>query len=320
MNSKHPVIVAAILAGLCLALPHPGLAQDTSASSGQATDTSKLRWKLNQGESYTLNLSQKTTAKTEIDSRSNRVNSDVKIQFQWDIDNVDDDGVATIKQSIASIAVSVSDPEVPAQAVAFDTDSDQKPSRNSRDLLKQVKPLIGLEFVVSLSNRGELLNVELPEETEKRINELPNALRLKALFNQQGLTELLRSSTLVFPESLTEKKWQTDDLQSTPFGKLNRTVNYTLDDTSDSAWSIQSNISVSSETQTDEEIIASKTGDKGAKLIAFNGSGTLKFDPVSGRVVSSNSTSTAKTSAEYREKTIVTNVTSVVEMQLTPKQ
>lgn len=281
--------------------------------SNQCEAQDDLRWNLKKDAQFVLELTQTSSGSSSVDSRTSTVESTTKLRFDWLVADVDRQGVATVKQTLKAIAVSVADPQVPSQAIAYDTDSSDKPSKSSRKLLQQVEPLIGISFSVSISPRGEIQKIDLDAETKKKIDQLPDAMKLKALFSRDGLVELLGATNLVIPAD-DAKQWEQTEQRVTAFGKMDRTHEYsigldrTIDDEKLTEIKFTTRVALPKESQVE-----------GVRLTSFQGQGTIWFNRTSGFLSSSKSSNELTTERDYREKVIKTVVTNSIESTLKKK-
>lgn len=278
---------------------------------------SKIAWKFKKGDSFQVQLVQESSTRTRVDQRETVINSDNTMVFDWKVTDVDDKGNATIEQSLKSIKLSVADPAVPAQAVRYDTSGENEDiSKVSKKLLEQIRPLVGLKFNVTMDQRGQILAVELPDETKDTLNQLPETLRLRTLFSDQGLKDLLGASAVVLPEGKlkADDSWTEKELVPTPFGNFQRVRNYAyrgvrkIDDRSFGEFELSSTMEPAN---TNDQ----QDSDAGT-LDSYQGSGKLVFDIEQGYFTSSVSSNTARTKTSYREKQINSEVTNRIEMTI----
>lgn len=286
------------------------------AMSAVAQDA-PLQWSLKQGDQFTLELLQNTTSETSVDSRGAQINAQTTLQFDWNVTDIDKDGTATIEQSIASIKLSMGDPQVPKQAVSYDTQSTKKTNSTSRELLKQAKSLLGLKSIVKMSRQGKTISVEIPDETTKQIDQLPEALGIKALFSKRGLAELMGASEVAFPTESNQKIWNVESNKPTSFGQFKQTRIYELGDVKMVEGKKMQEILLLSQVALAQQPTASKSP---TRFKSFKGSGTMLFDLDGGFLAESNSSNTILTEREYREKVIQVSVSTTLRMILTKKK
>jgi len=220
----------AVAAGVCMlfSMPLPCSAQDAD---------SDLKWQFREGDRFLARLDQKTITSTTVDRRTVRLFSNTTVEFEWVIQGVEQlaegDGgkttaIATIEQTIRSIRLEVENPEFPSQAISLDTGSQQRPRRESLNLLRQVEPLIGLKFVVKMTDRGKLMDLNTPPETLAQLGELPESLKLQELFSPAGLSGLLEGSVILLPNEpqTVGSQWEISDSVGNPFGRFARSRKY----------------------------------------------------------------------------------------------
>lgn len=285
-------------------------------ASGQSQ---QLKWNLETGDQFEVRLVQTSNARTSVDSRDTMTDNSTTIVIDWKVTDVAENGDATIEQSLKSIKLSVGNPAVPSQAIAYDTSSPQAEiSKSSKKLMNQVMPLLGLRFNMVMSPLGEIKSVSLPTETKDVINQLPATMKLRALFSEKGQKEILGDSVIALPsEGISAgEKWTDVDLTSTAFGDFNRKLVYTFvgNQQVDGQDFAEFKLDASMEPmKNDDESTAHGASLKGS-LIAYSGTGTLMFDLAGGYFSSSKIANRVDTERPYREKTIKTVVTSVIEM------
>ena len=285
--------------------------------------TDGLKWKLKQGDQFQATLVQTSSTKTQVDSRATEINSSTTIVFDWTVTDLDANGDATVEQSLTSIKLSVADPAVPDQAVNYDTASQDKPSKVSQSLLKQVMPLIGLKFDVVMSPLGEIKHVSIPDDTQKQLDQLPETLKLRNLFSKPGLKDILGAAAIVLPdEKLSDGQTWADAMETTTaFGRFNRKRTYTFVGTKtvNGKEMAEFTLVATLEPVSDESSTQPNGLNEGGKLIGFSGSGQLMLDVEGGFFSTSKIRNEAQTEKPYREKKIGTTVTNQIEMTVTRK-
>lgn len=296
-------------------------------SSELSAQSKPLKWKLAAGDRFEVTLNQTSSADSRIDSRKTLIENATTLKMNWDVQSVVK-GTATIAQSFQGISLNVSNPAIPSQAVAFDTaatDPEVKEfSKPSKAMLKQIKPLIGLKFIVTMAASGEIKEVTLPPATADVINQLPDTVRIRQLFSPQGLSEILGASAIVFPGKPVEsgESWTDKKPVTTPLGEFSRDRNYTVvgkaSDAGDDVVEISMEPSMTPQQpaagETDEEKSVESSLD--SKLISFSGSGKLLFDTNEGYLKSSEFENELKSERPYREKTIETVVKNQIRMTI----
>ena len=272
----------------------------------------QLAWKLVAGEQFSVSFDQKSTTKTDVDGRRTTINSSTIMSMDWDVIGVDAKGIATIQQTITSLLVAVGDPAVPAKAISFDTGSTAKPSKESAKILAQIKPLIGLKFDVSMNPQGEILNVKPQPAALEILQTLGGSLELQALFSEQGVQDIWGAAAIVLPttELTPGASWTKSDNVENALGTFARERTYTF---SGNGTGDEQALALFEIVATLEPV--STPAEDAGSLLAFNESGSLKFN-TAGYFVSSQSKSSTHTTLPYREKTIDTVVENSIEMTI----
>lgn len=188
-----------------------------------------LRWKFVAGDSWRVNFQQKVTTDSSFGGKPLKLSVDTTLGQTWKVDSVAENGAAVITQSFDRIAVTMDLP--PAAPLAFDSTSKRKPSGDAKVIADQLLPLLGPTFRITMSPRGELLDVEPSAELDKALSGLSDDTRLKRLFSKTGLHDVLRQSLTVLPENAVEPSatWdQTAELDSA-VGRVQLSTTYTYE-------------------------------------------------------------------------------------------
>lgn len=288
-----------------------------------------LRLKLETGDKFEIVLVQNSNSETKIDSRETNVDSATTITMGWEVSEVEPNGDATIAQSLTSVKLSVTgftrkkkgDTASPLMSISFDTSAPDGITRESKNLMKQIQPLLGLKFDVVMSPRGEIKEVTVPEAMTELLDKMPDTQSLRALFSKTGLKDILGASAIVLPEGLKEgQSWTEKSISKTALGTFNRNRTYTFvgKKTVDGAEIAEFSVAVTleptdvTETKTASDILNSK-------LIEFTGSGKLLMDVEEGFFKTSKVENRAHSEKPYREKKIDTVVSNQIEMTVTKK-
>ena len=215
------------LLALALAATFIGLVNQSQAQS------EAMSWKLAVGDRFKVSLNQNSSALTKVESRKTLIENVTDLEMSWDVVKVTKE-IATIEQAILGISLAVSNPAVPSQAISFDTSASEEDakeySKSSRALFKQIKPLIGMKFNVTMALNGEIKEVTLPPASAEVINQLPDTVRLRQLFSPEGLNAMLGASAFVFPEKPIDAgaSWTEKKSVATPLGEFARKRVYTV--------------------------------------------------------------------------------------------
>ena len=297
--------------------------------SNAIAQSSGIQWKLNKGDEFAVVLMQNSISETTVDARETTVESATTIAMDWLVTEIDSNGDATVEQSLASVKLSVTgftrkrkgDTAAPSLAISFDTAAPAGITNESKKLMNQIQPLLGLKFDVVMSPLGEIKKVTIPAGVTEQLNKMPDTQRLRNLFSKNGLKDILGAAAIVLPEDLTVgQTWTVDSPTSTALGTFVRKRTYTfvgnrtVDGKELAEFSLAVALDPSKEAQTKT---ASSSLD--SKLIEFIGSGTLLMDVENGFFKNSKIENRARSEKPYREKKIDTIVSNKIEMTVTKK-
>ena len=285
------------------------------------------KWKLNQGDQFSVALNQTSKSLTKVDAREITVDNSTMIELDWSVANVDDQGVATIEQVLTRVKLSVNgfarvkkgERATPLKDIGFDTAAADDVTKDSKTLLKQIQPLLGLKFTVMMDPNGKINDVTISKEVTEQLNQMPEAQNLKRLFSSEGLTELIGASAIVFPGDLDKTRTWTEksNVDSPLLGQLNRvrTYQYMGDKDVDGKSIGQFDLTVDLTSAPSEDAADSLKG----KLLEFSGSGELFMDLDGGYLTSSKVQNKTVSEKPYREKMITTTISNEIEMTVEKK-
>ena len=281
----------------------------TSVSLGQG-----IRWKFSVGDQFIVTQNQTTTMETVVNKRKSNVGSTVELLANWKVISVDS-GTALIEQSVQAIKINIDNPADNTKSVAIDTASEAKPSKNSRKLMKELQPLVGMVFELKMDNRGEILSVEVPDETQQLLDAIPTDSWLKASLDPGKLQAQIQSTSLPLPEAALQTGQSVEvgpmigptSVATAPLGK--RKMTYTGQKNIDGRELDVFSLS------TVEKFDAAKATPPGETpsanlpdIATFKWEGELRFDSTEGHCVDCQQQTTIATSRSYRDMEMATNV------------
>ncbi|MFT5300576.1 MAG: hypothetical protein ACI87E_002989 [Mariniblastus sp.] len=298
-----------------------------SFPNASVAQTSSPHWTFEKGDRYALSLTQTSKSVTTVDARETTLDNETVMEMDWHVTAVDDDGNATIDQSLTRVKLTVAgftrkkkgDPASPLKDIAFDTAAATNPftTKDSKTLLQQVQPLIGLEFTVTMSRLGEITDVSIPKTVTEQLEKMPDTQNLRALFSKTGLKEMLGASAMVFPDPLKiGDAWSDESVTKTAFGNFNRNRKYTYAKNSNNDSIAEFELEV---TLDPVEAASSDSDSLKSKLLDFYGTGTMQMDLAQGHLKSSIIKNSIQSEKPYREKTIGTKITNQIETVVTKK-
>jgi hypothetical protein len=274
-----------------------------------------LRWKLQPGEKFRVEFSQKSDLETTVGTKPLKMSIDMTMDMNWSVDAVDQQGVAQLTQSFSRLAMKM---DIPGTgAIQFDSAAPAPAAGPAKDIAAAVAPLIGAPFVLKMNDRGEILEVKLSDEATKAFEAAAADARLKSVFSKESISETLRQSSAVLPEKPVQmgESWNVVTQTASPLGLVKQASTYTYDGTESRDDRTLEKIKVESTLTLD------KQQDPSSPKIVLKEqqqSGTLYFDPAAGRFVDSEITQKLTTETPYREMIIRTKASSTMQMKITP--
>jgi hypothetical protein len=294
-NNRYRLMLA--IAATCL-IARPAAAQ------------SPLRWKLSEGEQLVILVEQHTTSDVSFSGKQLSTTIDLKLDMLWEVTAVKP-GEIELKQTIRQIQLKLQ----PAGAAALEYDSASKawPAAQARDLATAISPLIGAELSVTMNGRGAIQEVKAANEAAEQLLAGESAAG-RAAFSKAHLRQLLGQSLIIFPEKSVAEgdSWTSDTNLTAALGEFKRQTTYTLAGLEEREGTSLAKI----ESTTKLEPVAPQGGGTAAKPAAapkvksHEQTGTILFDPESGKLVEANETQELVTERPYRDTTIVVSLKS----------
>ena len=170
----------------------------TSALSAQSAEP--LRWKFRKGERLQYDLRHQTINKVDAGQRGSITTTMTQdMNTFWTVKNVAPEGNATIVQSFDRIQVKM---EMPGgRSFEYDSDSDDPPEGMAALVAPMLNALTEAEFTLTMTPRGEVLDVEIPEKFAEAFRNAPGAQMMGDIASAEGLRLLFERSSVKFPEA-----------------------------------------------------------------------------------------------------------------------
>lgn len=193
-----------------------------------------LRYKFKAGDKLHYEMTQSMAMEMQLPQQPEPLNNVVNQKMYIELETLEvlADGSARQRQAITRIVLSVDVKGGPvAQSLKYDSDSKEEPTGPlAQTMIKALKPMIGAEWLQTMSPRGEVLEVEIPEKFANSLKSNPGAAMMGNLGSAEGLKQLSSQAAMSFPEAplKAEESWdQTIELKM-PFGlmKTKKTTTY----------------------------------------------------------------------------------------------
>jgi hypothetical protein len=208
INSKLCSIVLAVVTVVAVL---------SDASTTRAEDP--LRWKLETGQKLNYNMVQDMTigvAGGPLGNQNMQIHQ--VMNMIWDVVEAKEDGDALIRQKFDRVQTKMTMP--PLGVVEYDSASDQAPVGIAAMLAPVYKALTEAEFELTMTPRGEIKDVMIPEKLIEALKASPNAAALGDLATPDGFKKMMSQSALVLPENAPQAGEQSETKveMGAPFG------------------------------------------------------------------------------------------------------
>ncbi|MGI9515508.1 MAG: DUF6263 family protein [Pirellulaceae bacterium] len=276
-----------------------------------------LAWKFAKGDSFVINIQQDTTVKTVVDRRVVDQNNQMTMEIDWVVDRVDSDA-AVVRQTITRIVAELTMPGADGPRTVNYDSANEKHKGDARRMASSFSCIINQPIHVTITSRGEITGVEVPEETLESLRQMPGSIQGRRMFEEDSIRELFVQAGMQLPEPDAGNSWETkrEFRIGTP-QKFNLTTKYSIADADKNPLKIQF---------TGTLALIEDTGQRPPELEFENieladqeSSGTISFDTESGNCTSSNSTTMLKTRTRYRDMEVMSTVDSSVKMTVERK-
>jgi hypothetical protein len=274
--------------------------------TNQANAQTLLRWKLKPNESLHVAIEQHTDSTVSFTGKSAATKIDLTLVLGWNILTADDAGFR-IRQTIERIHQKLT--TVQSGTIGFDSASSAKLTGQSRDLADSLRPLVGAEFEMTMTPRGEITAVQPANNSAKALmaaleTNPDGDATAKATTAKSTVEQMLRRPLLVLSDKpvAANESWSVSSQRPTAAGPLTINTTYTLNKLSDQNGKPIANINIS----------AAFTPAPGGQLTIkepFH-SGQIQFNVADGRLIEIKQQQKLTTQRPYRETTITVTLDS----------
>ncbi|MEM7454007.1 MAG: DUF6263 family protein [Planctomycetota bacterium] len=282
------------------------------------------QWKFNEGDQFSVTMTQSSEITSNLtladvddqDKIGRTARSELILDMDWQVTAIED-GNAIVEQTISRIRVVADTGSASEDEISIDTSSDDPLRGIAGSLRTQMKSLIGLAFDVTMSPRGEVIDVTVSDETQEALRAIPGSMQIRQMMTAESMADLYGQAVVVLPEDSLEEgqPWETSAQIGTAMGAVSRTNRYTFAGMQE----VDGRSLASFDVVTTLEPVATEGETPESRLVDFEGGGTMMMDLEAGHFVSSTASNVMNTEREYFDKTIVTTVSSDVEMQIEKK-
>ncbi|MEZ6107640.1 MAG: DUF6263 family protein [Pirellulaceae bacterium] len=176
----------------------------------------ELRWKFATGDRYAVTYEQQVEQTTEVLLKPVTIETHSKIEMEWEVLGVDSDGNATIRQRFSGLELTIRSSR--GDFLEFDSSVDDAETGKGSEVGKVLMPLMEAPYEITMSPRGEILKVEVPETSLEEIRQSASSMRLRRLFSEESLVETLSFVAVTLPEGEVSpgESWESERAAGTP--------------------------------------------------------------------------------------------------------
>jgi hypothetical protein len=191
-----------------------------TAITAQSRADRLLRWKLQPGEAIDVRMVQDMDMTTNVLGKPLASSADMSMVMRWVIEDVDQEGVTEMRQSIQRLQMTMQTPG--GAPVVYDSASQDAPVGMAKNLAKNMQPLIGVEFIQTMSPRGEIIDVRLSDAANAKLARAPAGAQVREVFSDDGIKSLLHQAATVLPERAVKPgdQWTGVTRTQSPVGTL----------------------------------------------------------------------------------------------------
>lgn len=266
------------------------------------------RWKFTAGEELAYEFQQQSQTETKGAGKPSSAIVKMSMQVSWKVEKVDEQGGATITQTIKRLSATLQVDKL--DAISYDSATPSAASGPAREIADAVKSIVGAPFTVQLNARGEVSSVEPSDGLRDALEKA----KANPIFSADGLLRVIRQASFVVPEQAVaaDASWETISEAPSPLGQLEQTSRYTYAGPAEREGKTCEKVDV------DTKLTLRKSNDAGAPVVIKESEqrGTLWFDAAAGRLAASEVKQRLVTERPYREMIIRVQTTSTMEMKL----
>src|SRR4051812_8517048 len=156
----------------------------------------RLKFQKDQTNEYVMVQEMKMTMPTPMGMLNMTMRQTVDLSMH--VEEVKDDGSARVKTKFNKVTMEMKG--LPTGDVEIDSTKDEQQDNAFAKMMGGMIHAMGkAEFTATMSPRGEVSDVKLPEELVKEFQKLPNSAQFGDFFSEKGLKNIMGHSGLVLP-------------------------------------------------------------------------------------------------------------------------
>lgn len=175
-----------------------------AASTARAADA--VVWKFTPGLTNRFQMSQDTKVTKTGAGGDMSVDSVLTIDMSWTVKEVKPDGSAILEQRVDRMRMTISTAE--GLQSEIDTDAKEDAQGQAAMAAPLLKAITGNAFTVTMTPRGEVTDVIVPDAVGEALKNQPGAAQMGELASAVGFKKMVSQASFVLPEKLeVGKEW-----------------------------------------------------------------------------------------------------------------
>jgi hypothetical protein len=290
----------------------------TSGATAHA-QARQLRWRFAPQQRYEIQIEQSTELETEVDLVKQTVRTATGLRSRWTVVGFDARQVAQIEMVLVGAKLNVTMPTT-SGVRTLEVDSaveDKDADAREIEMRQNLQAILGKPIRLSVTDRGEIVGVELDASTKEAIRTAPQSMQIRQAISEEGLRELFASAIPVLPEGDVEPNvsWTLAKEFGNPLGRFRRDHTFTWQGSESRGGTEQEKIGVSA-TLTPISPASLESTSPPVTIKSQATTGTIWFDAARGLVSEADIAAQLTTVAPYREKKIQTRADSRIKLAI----
>jgi len=170
-----------------------------------------LRWKFNVGEKLDYTMVQEmnmAASGAALGGAGQATTMRQEMDMSWDVQGVNNEGEAVIKQKFDRVKMKMTGANGEFE---YDSKSDAAPTGLAALIAPMYKAMTQSEFEITMTARGEVKEVKVPEEVLTALKSSPAAAQMGDIATAEGFKKMISQGALVLPKDSPKEgdTWQT---------------------------------------------------------------------------------------------------------------
>jgi hypothetical protein len=280
----------------------------------------QLRWKFNVGEKLDYTMVQEmnmAASGAALGAAGQTTNMRQEMDMTWDVQGVNNEGEAVIKQKFDRVKMKMTGPN---GGFEYDSKSEAAPTGLGALIAPMYKAMTQSEFEITMTARGEVKDVKVPEEVLTALKSSPGAAQMGDIATAEGFKKMISQGALVLPQDPPKEgdTWQTKVEMSNPaVGKQTVETTYRYEGTKDTEGTKYAVIKPDLKMNFDagEAKVAPQLS---MKIAEQSSDGEILFNIDKGRLYSTTLTQKVTIDATVAGQTIQQKIDQKIDVKVTP--